>query len=106
MKFALLGHGNMGKAVAAHAHMAEHSVGTIVTVKDAKASVKELADKLRHHDAAIDFSHPDAVMRHVDAAMTAGIPIVVGTTGWHDRESGVRKAVEDAGGAMVYGANF
>ena len=106
MKLALLGHGNMGRVVAAHAQAAGHSVGAIVTVKDAKAPAKELAARLQHHDAAIDFSHPDAVMRHVDAATIAGVPIVVGTTGWHDREDGVRKAVEDAGGAMVYGANF
>ena len=106
MKLALLGHGNMGKVVAAHAQAAGHSVGTIVTVKDAKLSAKELAGKLKHHDAAIDFSHPDAVLRHVDAALAASIPIVVGTTGWHDREIGVRKVVEEAGGAMVYGSNF
>jgi 4-hydroxy-tetrahydrodipicolinate reductase len=106
MKLALLGHGAMGKVVATCAHAAGHSVGTIITVKDAKASAADLAGRLKHHDAAIDFSHPDAVMRHVDAAMSAGVPIVVGTTGWHDREAGVRKAVEDAGGAMVYGANF
>ena len=33
------------------------------------------------HDAAIDFSRPDAVRRNVEGCLQAGIPCVVGTTG-------------------------
>jgi 4-hydroxy-tetrahydrodipicolinate reductase len=106
MKLALLGHGNMGTVVAAQARAEDHSVGTVISAKDAKLPAKELANRLRGHDAAIDFSVAGVVMRHVNAAMEAGVPIVVGTTGWQDQEAGVRQAVESAGGAMVYGANF
>lgn len=33
------------------------------------------------HDAAIDFTRPDAVRRNVEGALRAGVPAVVGTTG-------------------------
>jgi 4-hydroxy-tetrahydrodipicolinate reductase len=33
------------------------------------------------HDAAIDFTRPDAVRRNVEGCLQAGIPCVVGTTG-------------------------
>jgi len=33
------------------------------------------------HDAAIDFTQPDAVRRNVEGCLQAGIPCVVGTTG-------------------------
>src|SRR4026209_1853485 len=33
------------------------------------------------HDAAIDFTRPDAVRKNVEGCLQAGIPCVVGTTG-------------------------
>ena len=33
------------------------------------------------HDAAIDFTRPDAVRRNIDGCLQAGIPCIVGTTG-------------------------
>jgi 4-hydroxy-tetrahydrodipicolinate reductase len=33
------------------------------------------------HDAAIDFTLPDAVRRNVEGALRAGVPCIVGTTG-------------------------
>jgi 4-hydroxy-tetrahydrodipicolinate reductase len=35
----------------------------------------------RGHDAAIDFTRPDAVRRNVERCLGAGVPCVVGTTG-------------------------
>jgi 4-hydroxy-tetrahydrodipicolinate reductase len=36
---------------------------------------------LRGHDAAVDFTRPDAVFDNVARALAAGVPCVVGTTG-------------------------
>jgi 4-hydroxy-tetrahydrodipicolinate reductase len=33
------------------------------------------------HDAAIDFTRPDAVRKNIDGCLQAGIPCIVGTTG-------------------------
>src|SRR5205085_1451547 len=50
-----------------------------------------LVDSLDEADAMVDFTAPDAVLANVRAAVAAGVPCVVGTTGWDPT------AVSDAG---------
>jgi 4-hydroxy-tetrahydrodipicolinate reductase len=38
------------------------------------------------HDAAIDFTRPDSVRGNVEAALGAGVPCIVGTTGLTDED--------------------
>ena len=57
-------------------------------------------------DVAIDFTVADAVERNVRACMLAGVPIVVGTTGWDAQRQEIEKIVAGSNGSMVYGANF
>jgi 4-hydroxy-tetrahydrodipicolinate reductase len=106
VKLALFGRGGMGRAVAAHARATGLEIGAVLTSADAGRNGDQLAALLRGHDAAIDFSVADAVLGHATACARAGVPLVEGTTGWRDRESEVRGAVERGGGALVYGANF
>ncbi|OLC45117.1 MAG: hypothetical protein AUH68_05050 [Gemmatimonadetes bacterium 13_1_40CM_4_69_5] len=106
MKLALFGRGGMGKVVAERARRDGFEIGAVVTSGDAGLDAAALAPRLRGHDAAIDFSRGDAVLRNAAACARAGVPLVEGTTGWQDREAEVRRAVEQAGGAMIYGANF
>jgi 4-hydroxy-tetrahydrodipicolinate reductase len=96
----------MGELVAALAREAGWEVGCVVTSREAALSAEELADRLRGHDAAIDFSVAEAVARNVSAGVAAAVPIVEGTTGWHGRLGEVRRTIEAGGGALVYGANF
>jgi len=108
VKLALFGRGGMGKVVAERARRDGFEIGAVVTSGDAGLDAAALAPRLRGHDAAIDFSRGDAVLRNATACARAGVPLVEGTTGWQDREAEVRRAVEQAGGggAMIYGANF
>lgn len=106
MRLALFGRGSMGRAVAERARAAGLEIGTVFTSTDAGRNGDQLAAALRGHDVAIDFSTAEAVPGHATACVRAGVPLVEGTTGWRDLESGVRRAVESAGGALVYGANF
>ena len=55
-------------------------------------------------EAMVDFTAPDAVVANIDAALEAGVPCVVGTTGW-DTGPVARKA-EEAGVAVFYAPNF
>lgn len=106
MKLALIGNGAMGRLVAARAEEEGHDVATVITSREAAFGAEELAEILRDHDAAIDFTVAEAVPRHVEACMIAGVPLVEGTTGWGEKLGEVREAVERAGGALIYGANF
>jgi 4-hydroxy-tetrahydrodipicolinate reductase len=55
-------------------------------------------------DAAVDFTRPDAVEANVLACLAAGVPVVVGTTGW---ETGaVDAAARAAGLPVLYAPNF
>ncbi len=106
MKLALFGHGGMGSLVEARARDAGHEVAVIFTDRDAARSPADLAQSLRGADAAVDFSVGGAVLDHASACARAGVPLVEGTTGWAAQLPDVRRTVEEASGALVYGANF
>ncbi|AHG03240.1 dihydrodipicolinate reductase [Halobacterium sp. DL1] len=56
-------------------------------------------------DAVVDFTVPDASVAHVTAAADAGVPAVVGTTGFdEDQRAALRDAGEDV--PVLLGANF
>jgi 4-hydroxy-tetrahydrodipicolinate reductase len=55
-------------------------------------------------EAAVDFTQPDAVAGNVAACVRAGVPCVVGTTGF-DREAVAREA-RDAGVPVFHAPNF
>ncbi|HUO84667.1 MAG TPA: dihydrodipicolinate reductase C-terminal domain-containing protein, partial [Thermoanaerobaculia bacterium] len=57
-------------------------------------------------DVMIDFSHATALDAVVGAACEAGIPLVIGTTGWTGRLEEIRARCEGAGIAVVHAANF
>jgi len=106
MKLALIGNGAMGQMVAAEARKRSDEIGVVVDSGDKDLSIDQLADKLRGHDAAIDFSIGDAVLKNVEACARAQVPLVEGTTGWKDKESEAKQIVARHNGALVYGANF
>ena len=106
MKLALLGRGAMGQLVERLAREAGDEVAAVLGSREAAFSAEELAEILGGHDAAIDFSVAEAVPRHAEACLLARVPLVEGTTGWHERLEEVRGRVERGGGALIYGANF
>ncbi len=106
MKFALIGNGVMGHMVAAEAHKRGDEIGVVITSGDKDLGVDQLVAKLRGHDAAIDFSVGEAVLKNVEACVRAQVPVVEGTTGWKQNESEVKHIVSEQDGALVYGANF
>ncbi|HZN09604.1 MAG TPA: dihydrodipicolinate reductase C-terminal domain-containing protein [Pyrinomonadaceae bacterium] len=106
MKLALIGNGAMGHMVAAEARKRGDDVGAVIASSDKDLSIDQLAEKLRGHDAAIDFSVGDAVLKNVEACARAQVPVVEGTTGWKQNEPRVKEIVAENNGALVYGANF
>ncbi len=55
-------------------------------------------------DAAVDFTRPDAVRANVERCLAAGVPVVIGTTGF-DSEA-VDAAAREAGVPCFYAPNF
>jgi len=106
MKLALFGYGAMGQLVAAGARKSGDEIGAVLTRNDGELSVDQLAEKLRGHDVAIDFSIGDAVIKNVEACARAHVALVEGTTGWKQHEATAQQLMSEHSGAMVYGANF
>ena len=106
MKIALIGNGAMSKLVATEAKAAGDEVATIVTSKEKDLTPNQLAEQIRGHDVAIDFSVGEAVIRNIEACALAGVPLVEGTTGWKTHEATARQIVTEHSAALVYGANF
>jgi 4-hydroxy-tetrahydrodipicolinate reductase len=67
-------------------------------VVDARASGPEGCD------VAVDFTRPDAVAANVDACLAAGVPVVIGTSGFD--VAAVDRAARDAGVACFHAPNF
>jgi 4-hydroxy-tetrahydrodipicolinate reductase len=106
MKIALIGYGAMGQLVGRLALEQGHEIALTLDVEDADRSVEDLAEAVRGCDVAIDFSIADTVPKNAEACALAGVPIVVGTTGWLAQLSEVQRVVTGHGGALIYGANF
>jgi 4-hydroxy-tetrahydrodipicolinate reductase len=65
-----------------------------------EAAGHTLVDDLGDAEAMVDFTRPDAVAANVRAAVAAGVPSVVGTTGWDTAE------FADAPVTVFYAPNF
>lgn len=96
----LLGRGRMGRLVAERAA----AQGASVVGMHGSGPLPDGA--FDGATVAVDFSVAEAVPGHVAACVAAGVPVVVGTTGWADRLGDVTRTVEEGGGTLIYGANF
>jgi 4-hydroxy-tetrahydrodipicolinate reductase len=96
VKVLLFGHeGKVGRVLGRRLEEAGHEV----TGVGAGASIV-----LAGHDAAVDFTRPDAVEGNVRACVGAGVPCVIGTTGF-DREA-VDVYARERGAACFFAPNF
>ena len=103
MKIALLGYGKMGLIIEQLALAAGDEIELRVTAEN-RADIGP--DELGTADVAIEFSRPDAAEANIDLALAAGVPIVVGTTGWLNELPAVSARVGEAGGALFWASNF
>ena len=99
-RLALIGYGRMGRLVEQLAP--EHGFEVVARVTRPDQEI----DALRGADVAIDFSTAAAVPGTVERLAPLGIPLVVGTTGWHAELPRVREIVEQNRAGLLHGANF
>lgn len=101
MKIALIGYGKMGKAIEAIASNNGHQVGLRA---DSKTPIDP--ELLKSHDVAIEFTSPHAAVGNIELCLKAGVPVVVGSTGWYSHFDQVKKMVEQYQGGLLYATNF
>ena len=113
MKVALVGYGKMGHMIAEAARKRGHEIACTVDIQaedatcvtsDAGAMVEAI--KASRANGVIEFSYPQAALANIRAIARAGIPLVVGTTGWLDSLDEVKGLVGESGSSLLHSANY
>ncbi|MBL7963447.1 MAG: 4-hydroxy-tetrahydrodipicolinate reductase [Flavobacteriales bacterium] len=99
MNIALLGYGKMGRAIEAVAQTRGHQVALKVGSTNAGTAPSGA-------DVAIEFSRPEHALANMRLCLEAGVPVVVGTTGWYDHLEQVKALVQEHRGALLWASNF
>ncbi len=100
-RLAIIGPGRMGSAVADRAR----SEGLDIVATLGEGDTID-ATSLAGADVAIEFTEPAAATSNIRACVTAGCPIVVGTTGWNEELPAITEFVAARNGALLWAANF
>ena len=103
MNFALLGYGKMGREIE---KLAEEKGHKIVLTIDQPEEWESKGKLLVQADIAIDFSTPDSVIANIYHCFDSDIPIVEGTTGWHDQIVKVRADCLAGNQSLFWAPNF
>lgn len=101
MKIALFGYGKMGREIEQIALTRGHSI--VLKIDKDHAVTKE---QLQQADVAIEFSTPHTVLGNIGKCFDAGLPIVVGTTGWYDKFSEIKNKCLQNKSSLFYATNF
>ncbi len=103
MNILILGYGKMGKIIGEIAESRGHSLAGKINIDN-----REELDTLESStiDVAIEFSQPEAAVENISWAMTRGIPVVSGTTGWLFRKAEIEKLTAAQNGAFFYASNY
>lgn len=103
MQIALIGYGKMGKAIEEIALLRGHDVVLKIDIGNAADLT---AAALSKADVAIEFTGPESAFSNVMKCMEAGIPLVVGSTGWLENLQKAEAACLKNGAALLVASNF
>lgn len=99
MKILLVGYGKMGKTIERIALQRGHTIAGRVDV--------ESEDKITPGaDVAIEFTQPESAVGNIRNCLSAGIPVVCGTTGWLQHLPEVEKFCQESKGGFFHASNF
>lgn len=103
MNIALLGYGKMGREIEKICLEHGHDVVLKVDVDNANAFT---INELKQADVAIEFSTPESAINNIYKCFEAGIPVVVGTTGWMNRLEEVKQKCGEKNQTLFYASNY
>jgi 4-hydroxy-tetrahydrodipicolinate reductase len=103
MKIALFGYGKMGHEIEKIAVERGHEIIAIID-KDNYNDIQSGA--FRSAQAAIEFTTPETAFDNVVACLLLGVPVVSGTTGWHNRVDEAKRICEEKQGTFFYASNY
>jgi 4-hydroxy-tetrahydrodipicolinate reductase len=93
----------MGHMIEEIAHHRGHTIVLKIDVENRESLTRE---DLQNADAAIEFTAPHSAVANIRFCLDAGVPVIVGTTGWYDQFESIKQEVSDKKGSLVYASNF
>jgi 4-hydroxy-tetrahydrodipicolinate reductase len=91
----------MGKEIESHATERGHEISNRY---DSKTPLDK--SSLSNSDIAIEFTRPDVAVENIKLCLNAGVPVVVGTTGWLDHLTEIADLCKQTNGSILYASNF
>lgn len=102
MKIALLGYGKMGKTIEEIALERGHEIVARVSSQ----SSEDEWQNLKSADVCIEFTRPEAALENFEFCIENKVPLVTGTTGWHDHMDEVKSNCENNEASFFWASNF
>ncbi|HMU99173.1 MAG TPA: 4-hydroxy-tetrahydrodipicolinate reductase [Chitinophagales bacterium] len=110
MNIALIGYGKMGKAIHEIANQKNEQLGenkyNIQLIVDIDNRATITLEDLQKCDVAIEFTSPHTAIDNIKWCFEAGIPVVVGSTGWLDKLDEIKALASSKNQTILYSPNF
>ena len=103
---AVIGDGKMGQAIRQLALDKGWKVTALLGERENAGGAGITARSLGNPQVAVEFTQPDAAVANITACLKAGVPVVVGTTGWYDSLPEVTRIAKASGTALLWAPNF
>jgi 4-hydroxy-tetrahydrodipicolinate reductase len=105
-RIALIGDGKMSRAIRLLAAERGVEVTSVLGSAGNPGGAGISRQALGGADVAVEFTEPAAAPANIRACLRAGVPVVVGTTGWHGELPAIAEEVRASGGALLWASNF
>lgn len=103
MKIAIIGYGKMGKKIEELALSYNIDVVKIIDIENYH-EINNLNQT--GAEVAIEFTNPTSVINNIEQCFKQNMPIVTGTTGWHDHLDNIEAMQKQYNGKLFYASNF
>jgi 4-hydroxy-tetrahydrodipicolinate reductase len=103
---AVIGDGKMGQAIRQLALDKGWKVTALLGERENAGGAGITARSLGNPQVAVEFTQPDAAVGNIIACLKAGIPIVIGTTGWYQSLPEVTRVAKESGTGLLWAPNF
>lgn len=103
---AIIGDGKMGQAIRQLAIEKGWKVAAMLGERESANGAGITSASLGKANVAVEFTQPDAAVANVTASLRAGVPVVVGTTGWYDSLAEVTRVATETGTGLLWSPNF
>lgn len=103
IKIALIGYGRMGHEIEKLALSQGHRVVAIIDHED---HWQQQQHALLQADVAIEFTTPQTAAANLERCFRAGVPVVCGTTGWHNQLPQIEESCRQQQATLLHASNF